>query len=237
MTELLTLGVTLPEIVAMVTNHPAKMLKLEDSLGSLQVGREADISVLEMRRGRFELRDRRILQHPPAVHEQHARADLAANCISWVTTSIVMPSSARARITSSTSPTSSGSSAEVGSSNSISTGASPSRARSPRAAAARPTAAPAASRVVRQPHPVQLLRGQRARLGQLHPEHAARTDRDVVQRAQMREQIEALEHHADAPALARGRGGRSGTSLPLRISPAMLTPSSRTSPSSASRCG
>ena len=57
MTELLTLGVTLPEIVAMVTNHPAKMLKLDDSLGSLQVGREADISVLEMRRGRFELRD------------------------------------------------------------------------------------------------------------------------------------------------------------------------------------
>jgi dihydroorotase len=57
MTELLTLGVTLPEIVAMVTNHPAKMLKLEDSLGSLQVGREADISVLELRRGRFELRD------------------------------------------------------------------------------------------------------------------------------------------------------------------------------------
>jgi dihydroorotase len=57
MTELLTLGVTLPEIVAMVTNHPAKMLKLEDSLGSLQVGREADISVLEMRCGRFELRD------------------------------------------------------------------------------------------------------------------------------------------------------------------------------------
>jgi dihydroorotase len=57
MTELLTLGVTLPEIVAMVTNHPAKMLKLEDSLGSLQVGREADISVLDLRRGRFELRD------------------------------------------------------------------------------------------------------------------------------------------------------------------------------------
>jgi dihydroorotase len=57
MTELLTLGVTLPEIVAMVTSHPAKMLKLEDSIGSLQVGREADISVLELRHGRFELRD------------------------------------------------------------------------------------------------------------------------------------------------------------------------------------
>ena len=57
MTELLTLGVTLPEIVAMVTSNPAKMLKLEDSIGSLQIGREADISVLELRHGRFELRD------------------------------------------------------------------------------------------------------------------------------------------------------------------------------------
>jgi dihydroorotase len=57
MTELLTLGVTLPEVVATVTSNPAKMLKLGDSLGSLQVGREADISVLELRHGRFELRD------------------------------------------------------------------------------------------------------------------------------------------------------------------------------------
>jgi dihydroorotase len=57
MTELLTLGVTLPEIVAMVTSNPAKMLKLEDGIGSLQIGREADISVLELRHGRFELRD------------------------------------------------------------------------------------------------------------------------------------------------------------------------------------
>ena len=59
MTELLTLGVTLPEVVATVTSNPAKMLKLGDSLGSLQVGREADISVLELRHGRLELRDNR----------------------------------------------------------------------------------------------------------------------------------------------------------------------------------
>src|ERR1700684_1709111 len=45
-----------------------------------------------------------------------------AKLISWVTTSIVRPSSASARITRSTSPTSSGSSAEVGSSNSITFG-------------------------------------------------------------------------------------------------------------------
>ena len=45
-----------------------------------------------------------------------------AKPISWVTTTIVMPSSARERMTSSTSLTSSGSSAEVGSSKSISFG-------------------------------------------------------------------------------------------------------------------
>ena len=45
-----------------------------------------------------------------------------AKPISWVTTIIVMPLSARSRMTSRTSPTSSGSSAEVGSSKSISFG-------------------------------------------------------------------------------------------------------------------
>src|SRR5208282_1098294 len=45
-----------------------------------------------------------------------------AKPISWVTTSMVRPSSASARMTRSTSPTSSGSSAEVGSSNSITFG-------------------------------------------------------------------------------------------------------------------
>jgi len=57
MTELLTLGMTLPEIVETVTSNPAKMLKMQDSIGSLQVGREADVSVLDIRKGRFELKD------------------------------------------------------------------------------------------------------------------------------------------------------------------------------------
>ena len=57
MTELLTLGLTLPEIVATVTSNPAHMLGLSDSLGSLVPGREADISVLEVLRGRFQLSD------------------------------------------------------------------------------------------------------------------------------------------------------------------------------------
>ncbi len=45
-----------------------------------------------------------------------------AKAISWVTTTIVMPSAASSRMTASTSPTSSGSSALVGSSKSISLG-------------------------------------------------------------------------------------------------------------------
>jgi dihydroorotase len=57
MTELLTLGVSLPDVIATVTANPAKMLGMADTIGSLQPGREADISVLEMRRGRFQLSD------------------------------------------------------------------------------------------------------------------------------------------------------------------------------------
>jgi dihydroorotase len=57
MTELLTLGLTLPEIIAMVTMNPAEMLGMSDRLGSLQVGREADISVLAIEAGRFKLFD------------------------------------------------------------------------------------------------------------------------------------------------------------------------------------
>jgi dihydroorotase len=57
MSELLALGMTLPEIVATVTSNPATMLGMADSIGALAVGREADVSVLQVLRGRFELRD------------------------------------------------------------------------------------------------------------------------------------------------------------------------------------
>ena len=58
---------------------------------------------------------------PPSMKTTRS-ATSRAKAISWVTTSIVMPSRASLRITVRTSPTSSGSSAEVGSSNSISAG-------------------------------------------------------------------------------------------------------------------
>ena len=57
MTELLTLGMTMEEIIATVTANPAVMVNIEDQLGSLQVGRDADVSVLEVLNGRFKLSD------------------------------------------------------------------------------------------------------------------------------------------------------------------------------------
>ena len=41
----------------MVTENPAKVLKMEDELGSLKLGRKADISLLKMENGRFTLTD------------------------------------------------------------------------------------------------------------------------------------------------------------------------------------
>ena len=72
---------------------------------------------------REDLPRRTALDHDAAVHEQHLVGRPAARTpSSWVTTTIVQPSSASSLITVSTSPTSSGSSARVGSSNSSSCG-------------------------------------------------------------------------------------------------------------------
>ncbi|MFC7054351.1 amidohydrolase/deacetylase family metallohydrolase [Hansschlegelia quercus] len=57
MSSMMTLGLPLDYVVKMVTTHPAKMLGMEDTLGSLAVGRTADVSVLNDVRGRFVLRD------------------------------------------------------------------------------------------------------------------------------------------------------------------------------------
>ncbi len=57
MTKLLTLGIPLMDVVATVTSNPARMLRMEDSIGALAVGREADISVLDLCEGAFPLSD------------------------------------------------------------------------------------------------------------------------------------------------------------------------------------
>jgi dihydroorotase len=57
MTKLLALGLTLPEIVATVTSNPAAMVGMSDEIGTLKPGTVADVSVLDVIEGRFELRD------------------------------------------------------------------------------------------------------------------------------------------------------------------------------------
>lgn len=57
MSELLYLGVPLEKVVAMVTANPAKLMRMEDRLGTLEPGREADVSILRIEKGRFKLSD------------------------------------------------------------------------------------------------------------------------------------------------------------------------------------
>jgi dihydroorotase len=57
MTSMLALGLTLEQIVPMVTTHPATMLGMENELGTLKPGREADVSVLHDERGSWTLQD------------------------------------------------------------------------------------------------------------------------------------------------------------------------------------
>jgi dihydroorotase len=57
MTKLLALGMPLSEIISTVTINPARMIRMQDSIGSLQVGREADVSVIDLLEGRFDLWD------------------------------------------------------------------------------------------------------------------------------------------------------------------------------------
>jgi dihydroorotase len=57
MSSMMALGLTLEQVVPMVTTNPAKMLGRADEIGALKVGREADVSVIGQRTGRFVLRD------------------------------------------------------------------------------------------------------------------------------------------------------------------------------------
>jgi dihydroorotase len=57
MTSMLALGLTLEQVVPMVTSNCAAMLKMQGEIGALKLGMEADISVLNDDRGRFQLED------------------------------------------------------------------------------------------------------------------------------------------------------------------------------------
>ncbi len=57
MSSMLALGLTLADVVPMVTSNPAQMLGMADRVGALKPGYAADVSVLHDERGRFILRD------------------------------------------------------------------------------------------------------------------------------------------------------------------------------------
>ncbi|WP_445491878.1 amidohydrolase/deacetylase family metallohydrolase [Rhodopseudomonas sp. RCAM05734] len=57
MSSMMALGLTLEQVVPMVTSNPAKMIGLSDKVGSLKVGMDADVSVITTKPGRYTLRD------------------------------------------------------------------------------------------------------------------------------------------------------------------------------------
>jgi len=57
MSSMMALGLTLEQVVPMVTSNCAKMMRLEDEIGALRPGMTADVSVLHDDRGRFRLQD------------------------------------------------------------------------------------------------------------------------------------------------------------------------------------
>jgi dihydroorotase len=55
--KFLTLGVPLEKAVSMVTTNPAKVFDYGAQIGSLRPGSEADISIFEVRDGKFDFED------------------------------------------------------------------------------------------------------------------------------------------------------------------------------------
>lgn len=57
MSKLMALGLSLEQIIQMTTTNPARALSIEDSMGSLKPGRDADVSILELLSGAWNLED------------------------------------------------------------------------------------------------------------------------------------------------------------------------------------
>jgi dihydroorotase len=57
MSKLMALGASLDEVVLLVTSNPARYLKLDGEIGTLQPGACADVAVLELVEGDFALHD------------------------------------------------------------------------------------------------------------------------------------------------------------------------------------
>jgi len=57
LSKFLNLGMSVPEVIERATINPARAIRRADSLGSIEVGRGADVAVLELVEGDFEFKD------------------------------------------------------------------------------------------------------------------------------------------------------------------------------------
>ena len=57
MSRFLAMGFTMDQVVTMSTLNPARAVGLDDRLGTLDVGKQADVSVLEIKEGDWIVRD------------------------------------------------------------------------------------------------------------------------------------------------------------------------------------
>src|SRR4029077_19198693 len=57
MSSMMALGLSLEQVVPMVTSNPAEMLGLSGVIGTLRPGMDADVSVIQQKPGRYVLRD------------------------------------------------------------------------------------------------------------------------------------------------------------------------------------
>lgn len=57
MSKMLHLGMELTEVIAAATTRPARTMRRDHTIGSLQVGRAADVTIAEVLTGRWELED------------------------------------------------------------------------------------------------------------------------------------------------------------------------------------
>src|ERR1700761_7931817 len=64
MSEMMTLGVPLPQIVAMATCNAAKLIRMQDRIGALTPGMDADISIFRILDGEWTLRDSKGVEVP-----------------------------------------------------------------------------------------------------------------------------------------------------------------------------
>ena len=88
MSSMMALGLSLEQVVPMVTSNPARMLGRANEIGALKVGREADVSVIAEQTGRFALRDNdnsqviaECLLHPAFCLRAGTRYDAVASIL------------------------------------------------------------------------------------------------------------------------------------------------------------